>query len=394
MKKTFAILSVAFALLSFSSCQQDAKNETGSGKLTITFGLEDGVKAYTQSTAKPTTSWANNIKSMMILFVESGVVKDVRAVNLPTVAEGNATIGDVTRVFTNVIAGNYTAYIIANYDQTGIATKYQSATGTAWDVSSVKGKNIADLLLHLTASAAWTTDKDAVTEASSTGYGEAGEIFLAKRTGINVIQDANTDYSSTPFTLTRAVSLFRVRIDPTTVNAGVSFTDAEASIRIRRAGTYINPDGMVFPALPVGTNLIYAKQFLTTATPAGYSSGSIIDAANGQTVWKDVRIFPGGSGTPGNSDGTNSSKFDIVLCGTAPAGYVNAAGAPVTAGTKLYWQGTVQGTILANQILEVNVTLNSKGTSGEVPGVTATGNLTIKANVADWGNIISTDLPI
>ena len=142
--------------------------------------------------------------------------------------------------------------------------------------------------------------------------------------------------------------------------------------------------------------VLYVKGKFNDADPeGGYSTGTILDPTNKLTLWKDIRLLPGGSETE------SKEKFDIVLIGKAPAGYIPLSHTTgLTAPALVAWSGAVQKGVTANNILEVNLTLNSRGKwldDPDDPGIPEPGqygDVTIDVNLADWGSIESTDIPL
>lgn len=386
---SFMLLIVAF----FSSCSKEGgKDNPGDegGKLTISFGFDSSgpETMATQSTAKPTTSWKENIKDLLILFVDPhGKVSDARNIDVPQVND----ILDKKFVFTNLVANKtgeaYTVYLVANSQQTAI-----NANG-GWNASNCKGRNISTLLMDLVVNPAFTQEGGADDGAS--GFLEPAEIFLASKTNVEINPDANTDLTGSPFTLTRAISLLRVRINQSkNGNDVIDFKQGNASFRIRRASNNLTVDGAYTRG--DGKSMIYMQGAFDDQEPtAGYAGGTILDIPNKFTLWKDIKMFPGGSTT------TGSQKFDVVLVGYAPAGYVALGQKTLPAGGgDVAWGGAVNEIAAANGILEINLTLESAGkwvddpTEPGIPEPGQYGSIEIKVNVADWGTITSLDIPL
>lgn len=387
----FMLLMAAF----FSSCSEEGgKDNPGDegGKLTISFGFDSSEPETmaTQSTAKPTTSWSQNIKDLLILFVDAnGKVSDARNIDVPNTSD----ITDKEFVFTNLVANkpgeSYTVYLVANSQQAASITARDN-----WNASNCRGKNISNMLMDLVVNPAFSPNGDAETGAK--GYLEPAEIFLASKTGVTINPDANTDLKSNPFVLTRAISLLRVRINQSREgNDVIKFKQGNASFRIRRASNNLKVDGTYTRG--DAKSLIYVKGAFNDADPStGYSAGGILDAANGFTLWKDIKMFPGGSTT------TGTQKFDVVLVGEAPAGYVPLGHSKpgLAAPADVAWSGAVNEVAVANGILEINLTLNSAGKwldDPDEPGIPEPGqygSVDISVNVAPWGTIKSVDIPL
>lgn len=417
MKHAFKITVCAFVLsLGLLSCNKGGDppgpDDAQGGKVTVSFGFAkdpapESKADYTPSTTLPTTSWSRNIKDLLILFVDQTTsrVKDARNITpVPTSNDGAVQTVTFTNIVANTGGSKYDVYVIANSQQTA---SIKPAEG--WNASNVKGRAISALLMDLVVNPAYATDKPTYDvahpdpEANSTGYSEPAEIFLAKQPNIAVVADQNNTLPV--FNLTRAVSLMRVRIDQhANGNDQVSFTAPEASFRIRRSGISLRPDGTVTYASPKReTAVLYTKGAFRTMEPTaadGYQVGagkSILNAGEHVTLWKDILMLPGG-GT------VSAEKFDVVLIGKAPAGYVPLGKAPNqplgSSGGRVAWSGAVNVGVTANNILEVTLPLESAGKwidDPDEPGIPDVGfyaPVTIQVNLADWGNIISQTIPL
>ena len=84
-----------------------------------------------------------------------------------------------------------------------------------------------------------------------------------------------------------------------------------------------------------------------------------------------------------------------MIKGTTKTNDYIPAGAtgPLAINTPVYWSGAISQAVASNGILEVVVTVQSVGDKDE-PEVGSYGNLTIKVNLVDWGNITQTELPV
>ncbi len=388
MKKISVILAAMSAILLMGtvSCNREPAYDglEGTGKVVISFNFDKSETRYTPSTSIPGTTWKDNIKSLTLFLADaSGVVKV--ALPVPEIPQVTSTAAQ-TFTFSNVPAGEYTGYLVANYDQTGVTSNFAGST---------VGQNISAMLMNMVALASWP--KDPTTEATATAYEQAGEIFLAIRPDTDVVANETNDYATDTndhFKLTRAVSMLRVRIKkdfpiPTpqgTVNNNlVDFEDATASLRIRRVGTGMKLNGDVTPEHPSEDALIYSAGWNTdNNVPTGYTAGNLIDIAGGQHAWKDVRIYPGG-GQGTEDSGTNpGDKFNILIAGMAPIGYYPAGSTtPLTAKTLVYWQGTIDKVIAANKILEVNVELKNQG-GPDITEPAETGELIVGVDLVPW----------
>jgi hypothetical protein len=413
IKFKIAAMLAAVALFSITSCNKTpevvASDEVGGLKINLELPTLSSDTKATPSTAKPVTSWAKSVKTMMILFVNptSNLVTDARSLSPSTAS--NLTATEYT--LTNIAAGPYNVYVIANYDQAG----FNYTTNPAWTIANVKGKDItaAVLGLNLASHSGYVATQ---TENGHLAFSSPAEVFVATQLGVTVVADVTTDIRTThPFALTRLVSMFRTRIiststltAPSVGNDQVNFAHANADIRIRRVATQVNlqrpvpsatppVDNVLFtPLVPVATQLVYSKGAFNTTNPIAADYTNPLTMLNGSTpvykAWKDVMIFPGGHAT------TNSRMFELVISGWAPTGYIpldvttGAPAAALGAPALVYWAGIVeQKAILRNQILEVDLVVNSAGYNNPpTPG--STGNLIISVSLVDWGNIVSADI--
>jgi hypothetical protein len=386
------ILSAA-AMLATVSCQKDAQRghegEEGTGKVTVSFGFGNAgstqTRAYTTSTAKPTTSWSKSIQGdlLFLLVNADGDIKVVKTVTPPSDATVTATY-----TFTNVTSGDYTGYMLANYDNAAIDIE--------WDAASLINTPIDALIFKLVEN---TTYTEGAEEGVATAYNEPAEVFLAVRPATNVVANSEKDYSSDPFQLARVISLMRVRLNKNYSgvstagawdNNDVDFNVTNAAMRIRRTTTSFDYTGTI--GNPVMTNLIYSEGafFGTGNAPAAgeYTTNVYLDTANGQSDWTDVRILPGG-----DTGATGQYKFNIVISGLAEAGYTPAGSAPLANAALVHWVGTVDSKITANNILELNVNLTTQGLP-EVPPPTDPGSIDIGAELMPWDQIIPVEMDV
>lgn len=428
------MLAAATALVAgLGSCSKDTAGEPGyegdpgTGSVTVSFGFDRSASTYaTASTAKPTTSWKDNIKDLVILFVDpsTGTIKDSRVLEVPTAN----SITNQTFTMINIKAGTYTAYVLANAAQNNV-TRPNDVT-----ISALTGRVISQVLLE---AVACTSGEDGyyTPQAPENGgtatvekpYKPAPEIFAACKTNFKVEANRNNEMSD-PFKLTRLVSLFRVRInhtvgvDASVQNDKIHFDDAKASLRIRRTPMQVGftQDGNYTYAKKIddfqsteykdfGQYLTFSGGAFLSGNPEnGYNGGTVINESEGFKYWKDVMIFPGGAVDPAEGpnlsqderDKIGYSKFDIVLIAKADEGYVPAgATKPFDAkGGYVAWTGAISGKVTANNILEVNTTLKTAGIDivdpekPVIPEPETYGNLEIQINLAEWGTITSTDI--
>lgn len=397
-----ATLALLVGTTSCSKTTDDSEvGEGKTGKLSISFSLPGeapATRAIAASTSKPVTSWTG-ITRAMILFVDTSTdtVKDAREVILPTSGSSNTS-----NLYTGVIANaiGYDAYIVGNHP-------------VAWAVGTMKGQTLASL--QFAAPAATTYASGPHFDANSAGYSEVEDIFVAKQSNVVVKADENNTHP-TAFALTRINSLFRVRIDvkskaATTHNDKVSFTAPTAMISIRRAATsYLLTGSTTYSTLTPGTatspgtysfanstkalNVFFKNEAMKDAVPSSTTHTNPSTMLSGNvTLWNEYKIFPGGSNA--TNVGSGLDKFDIVLSAvTTDATYIPVGHTePVAAGTRVFWSGQVQKAVGPNQILELNIPLETKGTT-TIPPVGEYGSLNITASIAQWGDIISSELPL
>lgn len=398
MRTIYVLLIAALAAVGMTACSKDNTTANGAdeptvGEVRVTLGFENSVesKAATPSSAKPTTSWNGNIKDLMILFVQTsnGEVKDARKIlSLPTAGGIAPEKFTLTNIKASATGDPYTVYVIANSQQASI--KAEKNGGGTWDANKCVGSKINDLLLKLVVNPAFIPWGDA--EAGAIGYSEPAEIFLGKQVNVTI---ADGSEANIVIALERAISMMRVRINKSlNGNNVVDFTGNTASFRIRRATTTVNPTG----ALTRGgkTDVLYTKGAFNTAEPgSGYQGGTILNLSENITLWKDIRMFPGGSAS------VSAEKFDIVLIGRAPAGYVALGDRVIPAeGGDVAWSAAVSKPIGANAILEINLTLERAGIwvddplNPGIPDVGIYGDAGVTVNLLDWGNIVSEDIGV
>ena len=406
MKKNrfLSLMMAAAMLVGATSCDKEAGNdgaeslETGTLKVTLDFAKPSSnaaTYAPTQSTAKPSTTWQNNIKSLAVFFVDnSGLIKAAQAI--PYDLKNDLLMQDKT--VKGVPVGTYDVYVFANWDQ----------GECDWSVAAAKGRQIKDLYMKAATNGDYATYKHQTSEANSNGYKEAPEVFVAKHSNITIVAD-QTITDPAPYQLTRIVSLVRVRIDQTQDNVNnhnnlINFQDENASLRIRRINTGINL--LYTDATRTATTnrtetdakdaVFFAKGAFKNSEPTGgYSAGTVL--TDQFKSWTDVILFPAGSETVG------AEKLDVVVTGITTADYV-PAGYPKTiggvlvekapAGSQIAWSGAVTAELTANGIVELNLTLLSAGQwvdrtnpDKPLPEPLEYGNLEIKVGLVEWGAI-------
>lgn len=368
----FVLIPLLAAGLLSCNKEEEVVKDRGTGNVKMSFGFSENPegRAVPVSGKKPTTSWRDNVKDLIILFAKDGVVVDARSVTPPKAADLSAQSVNLKNIPANT---NCDVYVIANSGQTGISRQ-------GWTPENAKGRRVQDLLMALTTA----TMPTGVTGA---GYNPPAEIFMAdQRVTIEADKDNNI---TTPFALTRVVSLIRVRLVPKGDNLSkIDFTGTDkAFIFLRR----VSPSMDVlktFTAVVPADGVFVNQPFLSTEPTDGYAgAGNIL--GNGVTCYRDFLCFPGGSATAG------AQKFDIMIRGTTKTNNYIPAGAttPLPVNSPVYWSGAISQPVASNRILEVVVTVQSVGEKDE-PGVGSYGNLTIKVNLVEWGNITQTELPV
>lgn len=397
-------MMTAAMLVGATSCDKEAGNDgseslgTGMLKVTLDFAKPSSnaaTYAPTASTAKPSTTWQGNIKSLAIFFTDNtGVIKSAQTIPYDL----NNDLLAQTKTVQGVPVGTYDVYVFANWDQ----GDYD------WNVAAAKGRQIKDLYMRALTNGDYAGYKHQTSEANSNGYKEAPEVFVAKHSNITIAAD-QTVTDSTPYQLTRIVSLVRVRIDQSQDNANnhndlINFQDVNASLRIRRINTGINL--LYTDATRTTTTnrtetdaknaVFFAKGAFKNSEPTGgYSTGTVL--TDQFKSWNDVILFPAGSATVG------AEKLDVVVTGITTADYV-PAGYPKTiggvlvekapAGSQIAWAGAVTAELTGNGILELNLTLLSAGQwvdptnpDKPLPEPQEYGNLEIKVGLVEWGAI-------
>ena len=439
-KNFFVTLMMGAAL---ASCNKDSDpvggaDDGATGALSISLAFEKAPATYAQSSAIPTTSWANNIKSLAVFFVQSGVIKNAQEVPYDN------TKNDIADQPNRVIN------VFANWDQRSTID---------WSIATAKGRNIVDLYMDAVKSTTYDGYKDYNatsnpngSEANSVGYDEAPEVFVASKKNVQIVADKTTDgngvakgengYTPATYKLTRIVSLVRVRINQLEDNTNnrndaIDFQAGEASLRIRRIKTGINLtydpttvtdanaetmlrgtvrrnaitglDDKVDQGITAKNTVFFAKGAFESMYPTtGYNSNGTILSGNFKS-WKDVMLIPAGSGrSDGSVLGDSKEKLDVVVTGITkdnmyvPAGYPKDTDGDgendvLTApqGVQIAWAGAVTATLKGNCILELNLTLRGAGTwvdptdpDKPLPQPEEYGNLEITVGLADWNATI------
>ena len=378
------LMVVAISTATFMSCTnsdtnvpQEVDSNKGGVRISLGFGDDsDATRTDTptdgESTARPTTDW-DNIKQLMILFVQNdpddlrgGYPNEVIAARYIDIPESKNT-NTHNMVLPTVPIGKYRAYIISNYNEANIFN------GKAiWDLGNVVGRSINDLTLSL------------VNNADANGFTSPAEIFSAYNADVTIKE--NKENIIPFFTLKREVSIFRTRINKSkNGNDLVDFKHAKASIYIRKVVKDYSLGTKHNFTVTAGDFIKKEQNVFSSVNPTSGYTGTVLKGDD-YTLWSDVLMFPGGSGSEG------AKKFDLVLCGMAKAGYIPLGeDKPLDKETLIYWNAQVAQSIGANEILEVNCLLEQSG-STTLPDVGTFGNLELDIKIAKWGNIKSINI--
>lgn len=399
MRKTISLLALAATIMIGAvSCNNGEEGieaiEKGSGTISIEYGFKDvkitdDTKGPT-STAKPVTSWTKNISSLTLLLTNSsGVITKVMSPTPPTGAD--ITTKSVASI-PNLTAGTYNVYLIANASAATVTSPHGAVVinpSLALTEAALVGQNISSLSFNTVAHTG--TLPTGITAANQ----QPSEIFWASKTGITVASTSVTAHLE----LERIVSLLRVRInkdvpvDGTAVNANVNFAHADAGFVLRRTA------GAGFAASTGAVNgtavdFYYKGAFKTVAPVAADYTGSMnLGTGNDFTLWKDHIILPGGAANV-------NTGFSIVLVGIAGTGGYKAinissgAETNVAQGQPIFWTAGVEGAVVKNGIMELNIVLKSKAFTGTVPPPTTYGTLVVTAELEEWGNVNSVTINI
>ncbi len=374
---------IPLVLLGLAACNKDdaATQDQGKGNVKITFGFEQALETKAGTgPKKPATSWGANVKDLIILFVDNnGTVKDARNITPP---EGEG-IAAKSVTLQNIAAGTYDVHVVAN---SGVAANITRKGG--WKVENAVGRRLAELYLDM-------VPLQVLPEGfSGTGYKEPAEIFTANQS-VSVVADATTSVDQ-PFSLTRAVSLIRVRLIPVEANdTKIDFTDelgaGSSAIFLRRTELALNiPGTLEGKADDKG---IFINTPFLTQDPTDYAGDQpIVGGATGVKYFKDFLSLPGG----GVLTDPSANKFDLVIKGTTKTDDYIIAGSttPVLKGTPVYWSGPVNQKIDANGILDIVVTLKTYGEKDEPTPGTTYGNLDIQVNLTDWGAVTNAEMEL
>lgn len=405
------MIAAAALLFSVTSCDNEkgaaVPESTGNGTVKISLDFDKPLGSRALSTAKPLTSFQKNIKDLTFVLTKKGddnLITYVRSIDVPTSGIESGAIS-----FTGINKGEYKVYVVANVKATNnvhVDPSYTSAKAQAIEIGHKFNENLYSLM-EVTPSVTAPKIKE---DPNSKTYGEPAEVFVAKSPGLVTVEadKVNTDLSTAPMLLTRAVSLLRIRINQTSEYAKtIDFSKGSdgkpgAGIRLRRANKDLNYSTGAVSGSSVGNNItsLYSNKAFKSLDPSDtdYNKGTkgMDLSPTGFSLWNDYVMLPGGGKT-------SDKAFNLVVMGYAPKGYRGSNGelAP-DGGAMVMWQAIVRqedaNVIKANEILELNVTFTGPGTfvteSEPIPPVGDYGGLDIKVKLAEWGSIKGVDVPM
>lgn len=393
MKQRFLFLWSLLTVLAISSCSdrksdQELPDSGVKGEFTVKFNFEAsaGTKAPTKSTAIPETSWKNIKQLQILLYDASGVVRFSDVFDPSSTGAGS----QVVKTYTDVPVGNYTLVAVANAkDEDKVQTFLEGISGhVAWGKFNVRSKHAKDMLIKHKPGTFPTYNKP----NGKSAFVEPAEIFTGYVTNVNI----TLGHTTTPaaITLKRDVALMRVRLnvaesDPGTNNTsaasdGVDYTN-DASILIHRLPNEMKilegNDGGV-KAFTVNNILsIHGGTVFNTQDPTqGYNPKKIIEG--NFNMWRDIIVFPNDVRPYSNPNALASTdkQYFIVISARGKTGHVLANGQKLTQPTTIYWSGVIKEKFIANQIREVNLTLQTGGTTTIPTEPTKFGGLKITVN--------------
>lgn len=430
MKKVFNSFYVLM-LLFLSSCASNENVDTttkGTGELIakINFSQAQGTRATSdaESTAIPKTSW-ENVKDLQLFLYDSsnGKVAFSKIFQPDTSASGSTQ----TFKFTNVPVGTYKLALVANIDAGSTVYKIQTTlNGTAtvpdWvtlTTTNVLGKSLTtpDIYAGLATTSFpldHTWDNTSPTSKDQ-AYLPPSEIFTAYSSSDVVIKEGATttepDNNSSPTTvlsLTRAISLMRVRVnkEKKAPNAPqldlVDFKTDKSFIVLHRLPKGLKLDGTGVLQDSEKDNIMIGATGATTfndENPKLSEGYSIANDHNTEGIiikgdyklWKDIFVLPT---TTSSTDETVLAhrKYFIVIAGWAKEGYKYADGTSAAAGGQVvYWWGTINEAFSPNVIREVNLNITSPGSPTNPTDPDQVGNLNITVGAPEpWNkNIVS-----
>ena len=406
MKKNSFLLWSLLVGLSMTACSE--KNEVS--------GTEDGEKSSftiklalqntdmntraAQSTAIPSTSWGNIHQVQLFLYDATNTVRFSDVVT-PSTTQSTFT-------YTDVPVGNYTVVLVANVKSSTdpvVTSLDNGATAAEWTKWTVRQKSATGMLIKQKTGTFPTFTGSAL--AAKTAYVEPSEVFMGEATGVTIT--ANTTTTVPAITLKREVSLMRLRLNVKdgdgvvneNVDKGVDFAQ-DASIMIHRLPDHLkilagNAGGVTATSTVDNILSISGTGVFKTADPTtGYAPTAIL--SGNFTMWRDIVVFPNNGGRANNAATTGmataAQQYFIVVSGRGKVGHVLANGTALTQEATVYWSGVVKENFSPNVIREVNLTLQTGGTTDVPVNPTEYGGLIINVNApAPWdSNIVNSDI--
>ncbi len=404
-KKSFLLWSLLVGL-SMTACSD--KNEvpgTEDGEkssFTIKLALQNSNTNVTraQSTAIPATSWSNIHQVQLFLYDATNTVRFSDVIT-PSSAQSTFTYSDVP-------VGTYTVVVVANAKSSTdpvVTSLDNGATAAEWTKWTVRQKSAIGMLIKQKTGAFPAFFASSMT--GKTAYVEPSEVFMGEVTGVTIA--ANNTTVVPAIALKREVSLMRLRLNvkdgdgvnnDNTAN-GVDFTQ-NASILIHRLPDNLkilagNAGGVSTTSTTDNILSISGADVFKTADPtAGYAPTAILGGKF--TMWRDIVVFPNNGGRVNNAATTGmaaaAQQYFIVVSGKGKVGHILANGTVLTAETTVYWSGVVKENFIPNVIREVNLTLQTGGTTDVPVNPTEYGGLTITVSApAPWdSNIVESNI--
>lgn len=425
MKKVFNSFYVLM-LLFLSSCASNENVDTttkGTGELIakINFSQAQGTRATSdaESTAIPKTSW-ENVKDLQLFLYDSSNGKVAFSKMFKPKVSSDGSDGTQAFTFTNVPVGTYKLALVANIYAGSTAYNIRTmvnGTDLTLNTTNVLGKSLTtpDIYADLATTSfplghTWNNDN-----SQNQAYFPPSEIFTAYSSSVVEIKEGETatepknngGSSNTALSLTREISLMRVRVnkEDKTPDAPqlslVDFKHEKSFIAVHRLPKGLKLDGTgVFQDSDKDRILIGAIGTTTFETEDPGSNYRNLDGSTTPAkilkgdykLWKDIFVLPNTKGTQATTDDAVAArKYFIVIAGWAKDGYKFANGTSVAAGGQtVYWSGTINGVFSRNVIREVNLNITSPGSPVNPIDPDEVGGLTITVGAPiDWNSIVS-----
>ncbi len=403
MKKKVILMWSLCTAMAFSACTEKEDNapETKNVEFAVKLNFSGADTRATPSTAVPVTSWGIINEVQFFLYEKTTKVVKFSAVETPT------GTGTKEYVYTSVPQGDYILVAVASTkarNMSNITPFGAGATGeAAWDRFNVLDKNIEDLYMtHKEINTGFPAfiDVDYKNDPLMKAYSEPAEIFM----GYEEVEVEPNKMNNATVKLERQVSLMRVRLN-IGANDKVEFTGSTAtasSILVRHLPNKMgieqgNAGGVSADVTLKNVQVASGSDVFNTVDPtSGYAipnnptgTPKILDAGTGFIMWRDIIVFPNSERGDANltDDADGNRRYLIAISGLGKVGHVLANGDVLTVDTPVYWTGTVTEKFVANEIREVNITLNTGGYT-DLP-TTEFGDLTITVSEPEpWNAVI------